>query len=417
MSNALDDLSDDIGYWRRALEIHGGNNHVREYTAKLYVVVFDFLARIMTQWSSRSSLTRAFKSFDSKFLKSEIEEKRIKIKDLEHRLERETRLSVERSIMENPTKDDIAHLIQSAQARFQAQLFKEVGRTVRGALEDVAQEFLQEFYQTRMPNPTIAIGSASYPLIQAQEKVVYRKKEIQLDAVRFLGQYRLDDNVGSLVDQSSELEVHVEIFNRMRDWNAAKVSQALWIHGPFQASIPSRYTLLSAYAVRIARQASVPIITHFCSLGVGPLGLTNMLYSLTLQVIDLLPSTFNSKSDFSAARFEHLDGTRDSLPAAISLFHDLIGVGPPILFCIIDGLQFLETKENKALLTDFVEVLHSAGRSIDSEAQQVVKTLFTTDGFSDALAILKGRERLDTIDFTGEYGAGQAGDRIGMSFF
>lgn len=417
MSNALDDLSDDIGYWRRALEIHGGNIHVREYTAKLYMVVFDFLARIMTQWSSRSSLTRAFKSFDSKFLKTEIEEKRIKIKDLEHKLERESRLSIERSIMENPTKDDIANLILTGQARFQAQLFKELGRTVRGALEDVAQEFLQEFYQTRMQSLTNAIGSAPHPSIKAQEKVVYSKKNIQLDAEQFLGQYRLDDNIDSLIDQSSGLEVHVEIFSRVRDWNAAKTSQALWIQGPFQASIPSRYTLLSAYAVRIARRASVPVIAYFCRLGAGPLGFTNMLYSLTLQVVDLLPNTFTSKLDFSAARFKHLDGTRDSLPAAISVFQDLIGVGPPILFCIIDGLQFLESRENKALLTEFVEILHSAGRSIDSEARQVVKTLFTTDGFPNALTILKGKERLETMDFTSEYGAGQAGDRVGMSFF
>ncbi|KAM0794316.1 hypothetical protein BDR22DRAFT_895247 [Usnea florida] len=88
VSSALDDLSDDIARWKNLLELNNYNMRMEHLVAQMYVVVFDFLATIMDKWSSKSSLGRLVRSFDSDFFKCEIETKRQRLQDLEHRLEK-----------------------------------------------------------------------------------------------------------------------------------------------------------------------------------------------------------------------------------------------------------------------------------------------------------------------------------------
>ena len=125
VSNALEDLSDDVVYWKELLGHNGSSVRMKDYVAKLYVVVFKFLAAIMTKWS-KSSVAGLLRSFDSDFFKEEIQDKKTKIQDLERRLQRQALLAMQRSMKEAPSKADIARLIADSQANFQVERWKKM---------------------------------------------------------------------------------------------------------------------------------------------------------------------------------------------------------------------------------------------------------------------------------------------------
>lgn len=381
---------------------------MREYVAKLYVVVFQFLVGIMTKWF-KSSVARFLRSFDSSFFDEEIQQKQTKIRDLEHRLERQGSLSMKSSVREAPSKDDIAKMMSVSQANFQMQLSikaeqlkRELGLTVKNALQE---EFLNTLWAQR---DELLLGANS-PLARSREASpmpdppreadnFYRKKQIELTAHRLLQRNTQQEHVQTMVAQAEDLSVHIGIFDRIQQWNAAKTSQCLWIQGPFQASTPSHFTLLNTYVLATAERASIPTISYFCEPGAD---MVKMVYSLILQLVALIPDDFRSDLDFTSARFDALAGTTDSLSDAIHLFKDLLSVGPYLLFILIDGLQVLDTASNAGPLTNLVQAVRDFGKEA-RDSSRTLKTLFTTDGFVEALTALRGNQRLDALDFTDE---------------
>ncbi|KAL8792171.1 MAG: hypothetical protein Q9195_005267 [Heterodermia aff. obscurata] len=408
VSNALDDLSDDVQYWQKTLEVYEDDTLMKEYVAKLYVVVFKFLVGIMTKWS-KSSVARFLRSFDSSFFDEEIQQKKMKIRDLEHRLERQGSLAMKSSVKKAPSKEDIAKIVSASQANFQMELFikaeqlkRELGSTVKNTLQ---QEFLNNLWAQRDQlllgaNSPLARSRAASPMPDPPNEAdnFYRKKQLELIAHRLLQQNTQQKHVHTMVAQSEDLSIHVGIFDRIQQWNAAKTSQCLWIQGPFQASRPSHYTLLNTYILATAERASIPAISYFCEPGTD---IVQMVYSLILQTVALIPDDFRSDLDFTSARFDTLAGTTDSLSDAIHLFKDLLSVGPYLLFILVDGLQVLGTASNAGPLTNFVRAIRDFGEEA-TDRSRTVKTLFTTDGFVQALTALKGNQRLDALDFIGE---------------
>ena len=382
---------------------------MKEYVAKLYVVVFKFLVGIMTKWSSKSSWARILRSFDSNFFDEEILQKKTKIRDLEHRLERQGSLAMKSSVKEAPSKEDIAKIVSVSQANFQLelsikaeQLKRELGLTVKNALQ---QEFLNTLWAQRDElllgaNSPLARSREASPMPDLQNEAdnFYRKKQIELTANRLVQRNTRQEHVQTMVAQAEDLSIHIGIFDRIQQWNAAKTSQCLWIQGPFQVSRPSHCTLLNTYVLSIAERASIPTISYFCEPGTD---MIQMVYSLILQIVALIPDDFRSELDFTSARFDALAGTTDSLSDAIHLLKDLLSVGPYLLFILIDGLQVLDTTSNAGLLTNFVQVVRDFG-SEATDSSRTVKTLFTTDGFVEVLTALRGNQRLDALDFTGE---------------
>lgn len=421
VSNALDDLSDDIRYWRQTLDVYEDNALMGEYVAKLYVVVFNFLAGIMTKWA-KSSVARFLRSFDSNFFIDQVEEKKTKIRDLEHRLERQGSLAMKSSVKEAPTKEDIAKIVSASQAKFHVEfllqaehLKRELGYTLKNALQE---DFLNTLWAQRdelllNPDSPSARPREAAPMSAASDHVehIYLKKKVQLSAHRLLQQDTTQQHVVTMFAQSQHLDLHHEIFDKVRQWSAAEKSQALWINGPFQATTPSRYTLLSTYVLATAQRASISAISYFCE---PDADLVKMLYSLILQLVELIPNDFQSALDFSTARFEVLDGTISTLGEAVDLLKDLLLVGPYLVFVLIDGLQMLDNPSNSGPLTDFVEGLHSS--AMLETSPRMLKILFTTDGFVEALTLFKAGERLDALDFTGEDDGAAETDTIEMEF-
>ena len=312
MSNALDDLSDDINYWRQTLQVYTDSALMKEYVAKLYVVVFKFLVSIMTKWS-KSSVARFLRSFDSNFFKDEIEDKKSQIRDLEHRLERQGSLAMKHTVKEAPTKDDIAKIISISQANFEMefllkaeQVKRELGQTVQRTLRE---EFLNHLWVQR---DDMLLGASS-PVARSREPSpsrgslngaanFYLKKQIRLTARRRLQQITQQEHIISMLAQTQDLNVHIHIFERIQRWNSDPGSQVLWIQGPFQVPTPSRYTLLSTYVLATTQRASIPAISYFCEPGID---LVEVLYSLILQLVELIPHDFPSGEFVSALNYPY----------------------------------------------------------------------------------------------------------------
>ena len=440
MSSALDDLSDDAKYWRELLGVNTCNVRMKEYVTKLYMTVFEFLINIMTKWM-KSPIARICHSFDGNFFKDEIEFKRNKIEDLARRLQRQIDLDMKRQVLQMPTQAEVVRIMALSQANFRIELEsrnRELGEIFKKTLLDEVINYFSardsvinkisddERFQAAQVLPT-TMKETTEAISSVFLEASYAKKQVRLNALRYIRQYEQDEHIISLIDQAQGLNIHMEIFNRIQDWNSAPTSQSLWIQGSFQAPTPSQYTLLSAYIISIAQRASVPIISYFCQHDVEPhtcsndkrscvsqSGMISMIYTLINQLSSLIPDDFRSHSDFSSTSFQSLDGTDSSIPHAISLLRNLLSVGPYMLFCVVDGLQTLENPANMIFLKEFIDVIRSADRSKEGESPRTIKTLLTTDGFIEALICLKGNERLDVLDFASE---DNEGDVIEMAFF
>ena len=426
VSNAVDDLSEDIAYWKELLEINERCIRTEHYVSRLYAVVFIFLATIMTKWSSKSSAARLFRSFDSEFFKNEIEDKKAKIRDLEYKLRRQSDLVMQRNTNSIISKADMAQLLADSQARFELQLMMKIkqqqlilGQTIKGALEDQFRNQQEEQRELALRlessiNDQINSRIAATTL-ETSETLgrYYTNVQIRLNALHQLRSYVAQQRILTLIERSEYLNVHIEIFNRIQQWNAARTLQTLWIQGPFQVPQPSRYTQLSAYVITTAQKADIPVIYYFCD---STTGIIDLLYTLIAQLVRVLPDDLQSQLDFSPARFEALDGTPKSIDQAITLFADLLNAGPYTLFIIIDGLQALERPSNRAHIQRLVNVLRSTDDDAVSERTCITKTLLTTDGFTEALIQLKGDERMDSAEFLGEDGAGPDYDGMEVGF-
>ena len=379
--------------------------------AKMYAVVFKFLATIMINWSSKSSLGRLVRSFDSDFFKDEIETKRPSLQDLEQRLERNDRLAMHRGVK------TIEERLKLLQADFQREF--RMGRTQVTHLEKQVQDLRREVRESpskaqihMRPQSTtrqsfLTAEGSNPPML------LYRIDQLQENALQRLRSHTAQVHIAEMVVQAHLLNIHMDLFNRIQQWNAASASSALWIQGPFQVPQPSRYTQLSAYVIMTAQKANIPVIYYFCD---STTSMVDLIYTLIGQLVGLLPADFYSSLDFSAARFDTLDCRSDSIEQATTLFKDLVVEGPHMLFVVIDGIQMLDTGSDRVHIQELVNVLRDTGTERNGNPIRLIKTLFTTDGLTDALIHLSDAERIDCTDFFGEEGAEPEIDGIEVGF-
>ena len=379
--------------------------------AKLYVVVFKFLANIMIKWSSKSSLVRLVRSFDSDFFKNEIETKKQSLQDLEHRLERINQVAMHRGVK------NIEERAKSFQAEFMRQF--EMGRTQVTILEkniqDVRREVRESPFKAHTHMRPQSTTGQSFLTAQGSNHPMslYRIDQLQEDALQRLRPYTTQVHIAEMVVQAHLLNIHMDLFNRIQQWNAVSTSSALWIQGPFQVPQPSRYTQLSAYVVMTAQKAHIPVIYYFCD---STTSMVDLIYTLIAQLVGLLPGDFDSRLDFSAARFDALDRRSDSIEQATTLFKDLVAEGPYMLFVVVDGIQMLDTGSDRVHIQELVKVLRCTGTESNEKPIHLIKTLLTTDGLTDALIHLPDAERIDCTDFFGEEGAEPEIDAIEVGF-
>ena len=116
---------------------------------------------------------------------------------------------------------------------------------------------------------------------------------------------------------------------------------------------------------------------------------TSLSYSLIRQLVDYLPPILdcNVTCDLSAERFSLLDGTLTSWKEVLSLIDILLHYAPPLLVCVIDGLDALQDSTTRLYIQSLIRVFlthmryHSSSMPDGSKGLPVLlKVLFTVAG-------------------------------------
>ncbi|KAJ5172525.1 hypothetical protein N7492_005118 [Penicillium capsulatum] len=212
------------------------------------------------------------------------------------------------------------------------------------------------------------------------------------------------DGDDQIADFEPDVEVAVEgsVITSLEQWIQNPRSQALAVGGSPSTVFPSPVALISACYASFARRARLPVISHFCALPTQEVagqtlqqkGLIGLTYSLIRQLIDCLPTMVDSDSslDLSVERFRNVDGTFSSWTTALSLVDTLLNFAPPLLVCIIDGLDVIHDPSTDAEIRQLIRVLltHTRfkpqpGASGTPSPVCLFKVLFTAAGRPSAL--------------------------------
>ncbi|RJE21489.1 hypothetical protein PHISCL_06184 [Aspergillus sclerotialis] len=202
-----------------------------------------------------------------------------------------------------------------------------------------------------------------------------------------------------IADFGSDIELMAEnnVATSLQEWITDSRPQFLAVGGSPTTAFCSPAALISGCYASFARRFKVPVISHFCSLpsqaaeGITPAqqGVVSLTYSLIRQLVDYLPPVLDCSvtCDLSAERFSLLDGTLTSWKEVLSLIDILLHYAPPLLVCVIDGLDALQDSTTKLYVQSLIRVFlthmryHSAPMPDGSKSFPVLlKVLFTVAG-------------------------------------
>ena len=397
ISDALDDVSDDIAYWKEMLREDENRVRTEHFISRMYAVIFKFFATIMTKWSSKSSFGRMIRSFDKEFLESEVEKKRQKIRDLNDKLTRQSDVAMHRKIDRLEQSQAEAQAVLSRAMLELSQQQMQLGSTIKNSLIEEFQSYFRQQIEAPRSQRLLSNDSAKRKLLTGTEGVespdiCHTGAELKSCALQLLAPYTVPQDVYPLIEDARSLNINIEILQRLKQWNESNSSRLLWIQGPFQEPQPSKYTLISAYIIMTAQKANIMTLYHFCNLETT---VVDLVYSMTAQLVQGLLEDKEMEKGISAGRLKALDQSVETLDMAIGLFSDLLAWGPPMIYIIIDGVQNVErSTADVRLLQRLVRMLRDLSYK-RSAREGLIKTLFTTDGFTDALIDTDMDERVN----------------------
>jgi hypothetical protein len=405
---------------------------MKRYVAQLYVLIFQLLVDIMNWY--KSSMKRISHSFDSQAFDKIIKVRREKMQVLAQRLENESKLATEAKVQTLMTASEQLD-IEKVLERFCGELESIVATTVKKSLREEAAEILWE-HQNRGAGRSMQNIEHIRLLGESPSsggRQVFMKAQVQANTLP-LHKYLQPGLVEKFTSRSQSLDLNLEALRRIGRWSKVPVSQTLWLCGPFQASVPSRYTFAAANLISAAEKALIPVLSYFCQRDGyqvprnddGSLHgnskhsrVAALVCSLITQFVGFIPTdAIEIQTDYSTTRFASLDGTLDTLPKAVSLLKDLLAIRPTLMFCFVDGLhsyqQRLSQVESQAL-KDVINMFRFTDQDSLEDPPRVIKALYTTDGFVELLGMLKGNERLNSLDLEFEDRVGPEADAVEMN--
>jgi hypothetical protein len=115
------------------------------------------------------------------------------------------------------------------------------------------------------------------------------------------------------------------------------------------------------------RRPNVAMISFFCQLKAAnnpqlnqtaeTEAMTSVIYAFIRQILDILPLPLQDEIDLTESRFQRLNGTKGVWKEALMILEDLVGYIAQPVFCILDGLQWLEHASTQKYLRKLLEVL------------------------------------------------------------
>ncbi|KAK3994206.1 phytanoyl-CoA dioxygenase [Cladorrhinum sp. PSN332] len=442
LGDALCAISENVAECQVELEIFR-TTAMLEKVADLYAHIFIFLSSYM-DWMMRKRATRLLDSFNENLFRqfepdikkitdrsnlirnfvaqssrAEVRATRLHVEDLKRDLrvgqEGEARHWAE---MEYFAARIERELIASRQERRE---LKEEGRQVKELtarlthmLEERAKAWLGSERLTaghisgrRSPSPFYAGQSGVFVMAKAPP-IQWVAEDISLGSAH-LENFFHRDRVRLPSEHLGPAGAPLSVLQRLADWTASRTtsgSAVLWVSGPPDCTgydLENPVTMLAATVVDMAAQSKVPVLSYFCELRRGERirsghtaetqGLMALTLSLIRQMMELLLPVFETDVDLSDERFSELDGSLDSWGKVSSLITDLVPLLPASdkVFCIVDGLHWLDDRDTDKYIVDLVRVLR----------ESKFKVLLTTTGRAPTLRDVMSRDEtlwVDTLD-------------------
>lgn len=185
---------------------------------------------------------------------------------------------------------------------------------------------------------------------------------------------------------------------RLSEWSQGLHPPMLWFEGPALEvdDFENPLTGMAAKFIGMVAVHKLNVISYFCEVpsvcqnadtpeAKGAIGL---LYALLRQLVETLPPRLETTVDLSESRFAKLDGSMNTWTEAIELFGDLLSVFSTIVFCVIDGLHWLDGKDTDAPLAQLVATLR----------HDRLRVFFTTCGRSACLLDQLERDEIFSLD-------------------
>ncbi|KAF5132765.1 hypothetical protein E5D57_003385 [Metarhizium anisopliae] len=195
------------------------------------------------------------------------------------------------------------------------------------------------------------------------------------------------DRVRLPYDLSTTVTMTAETCQHLIQWAESPSWSLLWIEGPHIEAddMENMVTQIAAEFIGLASECGVPLMSYFCELRRGELlrsghsretqGAIAVASALLRQMVDLLLPRFEAEFDFSKARFSPLDGTLESWDECMAVIRELTELLPDVVFCVIDGLHWLDDTSTDKYLKELIHLLRGGK----------LKVLFTTSGRSACL--------------------------------
>ncbi|KAI1321382.1 hypothetical protein F5Y16DRAFT_413764 [Xylariaceae sp. FL0255] len=178
------------------------------------------------------------------------------------------------------------------------------------------------------------------------------------------------------------------IMKRLSEWMGQDTTKILWIEGPSLSATDGAnpISVLSTKVVELAEQAGISTMSYCCELRRGEdlrpgnssreaQASVAMMCALIRQMIELLEDRIETAIDLSETRFQLLDGCSQSWPEMMRMFCDLLSLIPEPIFCVVEGLHWLDDRSTLGCLEEFVRAVKATK----------MRGLFTTTGRSACL--------------------------------
>lgn len=173
--------------------------------------------------------------------------------------------------------------------------------------------------------------------------------------------------------------------SRLESWSQGLGPSLLWLEGPVLEldELENPFTGIAAKIIHLIENHHLPVISYFCELSRKIQGditqeetaTISLLYALMRQVIEALPPYLEITVDLSEERLTSLDGTLKTWSKAVEFFRDLLNVSSGIVFCVIDGVHWLDSSSTDTLLADLLDLMRN----------EHLRVLLTTSGRSGCL--------------------------------
>ncbi|QPC76903.1 hypothetical protein HYE68_007655 [Fusarium pseudograminearum] len=415
-SEALSDVSDHLRSVKKISK--GSDSHdMRLHVIKLYCEVFELLCHALTWFTSKRKRIGA--AFKKNFYDDTVVSLLNRIQKTVTAIDREANYishgqvrEIYERVLDTKLEDRLRSVGIQSRRDGEASIEGKLGmvREAVGCSDDMIHRLEEEE----------AVGSAALVEISSSDELMTSETEDSLvenidseDDLDYCSRFeveRFTSHLGThrefirMMPSSTRGEevksLPDEVLLRLKGWIDAPESKTIWIQGipsSQQDSVVSR-TALRIYEV--STEARLPCIVFFCqsryafakekNLTQKEASLIAFLYSIVNQLVHLLPTQFQATEKLVQEKFNLLDGSKQSITAALDLVRVLLDHAPSPLIWVIDGLQLVEDRTSMPFLQTFLGILK------EQKTKRISKVCFTTQGNCAVLARgLDFRERVD----------------------